>query len=136
MKALDAALDALPDGGGEAVVATPEGSVVVDVVEVDRLAARIRGIRAFGPPVDAVAEFERLTQQRALPQLRPVEVEPRLGGGTLRSDSDDEGWYELTVRPEGTAIGRYRGGAEGREAETWAITRRELGRWVDAIRRT
>jgi hypothetical protein len=136
MKPLDEAIDALPDGGGTIVVPAGNGTAEVEVVERDRLGVQVRRVRVAGAPVDAAVEVERLSRHRALPPLAPVEVEPRLGGGVLRSEADADGWFEATVRPDATTVERHRPAPDGRERDTWALTRRDLGRWLEALART
>ncbi len=135
MTPLDQALDALPRGEGSVVLPVPGGVATLDVLQADRLGVRLRSLRVTGTEVAAAHEIERLANRRGLPELRPTEIEPRLGGGSLRSVVDEEGFFEATVRPDATEIGRFRVTPEGREPTDWTLTRRDLNRWVDALQR-
>lgn len=143
--ALENALDhAIDDGSGPGpVVADLDGrSVEVDVVDVDRLGIRVRGVevqRDRDYDVGGVAE-RWPSDLRELPdRVEPVEVEPGLGGATLRSRPDerrDDTFVEVEVRGDRARVRRMRAPRGGeREDVEWSVTREQLGRLVDTLDR-
>lgn len=137
---LDEALDALGPDGGSAEIADPRGHIEVEASEVDRLGVRIEGVRIrFQAPRDVARECERLPGDlRELGEaVAPVEVDPVLGGGILRTRPDDmrdREYFEVGVRPDRAEIRRYRVGADGgRERADWTLTRDQLRRLIDGI---
>ena len=130
---LQEALDALPKEGGTATVADPAGEVQVDVVEVDRLGVRIRGVAVgHAEAVEVTAEAERLPERlRAIPErLVPIEVSPVLGGATIRtapSDMRRREFFEIEVTPTQTEVKRFKVDGDGsRTPVDWTLTREQL----------
>ena len=138
---LDQALDAVPQDGGTAVVSDPAGEVRVEVVEVDRLGVRVRGVSVgHADPIDVVAEADALpTRLRAIPEaLVPIEVDPALGGATIRTEPSDmrrREFFEVGVTPAQTDVKRFKVSKEGaREAIDWTLTREQLERLISQVR--
>lgn len=138
---LDEALDALGQDGGTAVVEDGRGRVEVEAAEVDRLGVRLRSVRVtVRSPRAVVAECERLPRDlRDLGEpVEPVEVDPQLEGGVLRTRADalrDREYFEVGVRPDRTEIRRYRVGSDGVRARAdWTMTREQLRRLLDGVR--
>ncbi len=125
------------------VKAESGGSIVeVDVVELDRLGARVGGIKVRrGKPGDVA------TQAMAAPGnlrhlgegLTPIEVEPSLGGAVLRSapeEMDGGEFWQLSIGDSGreAELGRYQVGKSGkREQKPFTLTREHLRRTVDGM---
>ncbi len=138
-RALDEALDSCT-GSGSVDAREGDVSAEVDVVEVDRLGVRIRGItvrRGADHDPEAVArDWPR--RLRDLPErLVPVEVDPELGGTTLRSDPDemrDDTFTEVEVRGAEARVRRFRAPrGQAREPVEWTTTRDGLGRLVEDL---
>jgi hypothetical protein len=136
--AIDRAMDGLRDGGTAEV---EEGGIraEVEVVEADRIGARVRRIRverqvpyALGPVADHWPK-----QLKDLPdRVIPIEVDPGLGGATLRTDPDDRSddrFIEVHVRGATTDIRRHRVVDGNREPADWAMTREGLRRILDTL---
>lgn len=131
---LGAAIDAALEPG--VVRVEQDGATAeVDVVDVDRLGATIRGVRVRVPePTDLAHRVERLPDGvRALgDRIVPVEVAPTLGGAVLRSDPRDivDGeYFDVRTGTEGTHVTRQRRG----EAVPFTLTRGQLRRLVDGV---
>lgn len=136
--ALDRELDRAT-GGGLVHAEGDGGHAEIDVVETDRLGVRVRRVRVEAPtPHDLDAIAERWPRRiRELPdRVCPIEVDPRLGGATLRSDPDDradETFVEVEVRGATTEIRRHRPTPEGRDEVEWTMTREQLRRLVETL---
>lgn len=133
---LDEALDDLDGTRGTVEVDTGNGQAEVDVVDVDRLGVRIKGVRVRRErAVDIKREAADLPKRlRSLPEpVEPVEVAPTLGGARLRSKPDrGQEYFEVDVAPEGTDIRRTRVDADGERHPTdWTMTRDQLDRLID-----
>jgi hypothetical protein len=130
--------------------ATGPGTVVVehegrraeaDVLDSDRLGARVAEVRVKrNPGFDVAEEAERLSKRiRSLPErLVPSEVDRGLGGAILRSDPDEMHggeFFELDVRSTGeTRLGRQRAvPGSDREKLDFTLTHGQLGRLVDEL---
>jgi len=138
-RALDDALDA--KGGGPGAVDIEDGGrkARVEVTDVDRLGVRVRGVRvereaARDVADEAAALPERL---RSLPEtLVPTEVDPRLGGATLRttpSEMHDGEFSQVDVRPNDVELRRYKVTEGGREPVDFTMTRPQLRRLLDEL---
>ena len=135
---IDEALDARKD----AKTVTVEGDgarAEIDVVEVDRLGVRVERVRVVRGPRDVEAEAAALPERlRTLPdRIAPVEVDPRLGGATLRSKPEemrDRDFFQVDVGREDVEVRRYRAGKDGRTARDWTMTREQLGRLIDELK--
>ncbi len=138
---LDRKLDLPGSGPGVVEVEGAKGIAQVEIVDLDRLGAQIErvGVR--------VPESAPLTQQAADicervrelgDRLVPVEVDPRLGGGVLRSDPEElrGGYYEVGLDGSGATVERYAVDEEGtRSREAFTLTRNQLERLVDDLER-
>ncbi|HHO50162.1 MAG TPA: hypothetical protein ENK18_04630 [Deltaproteobacteria bacterium] len=129
---LDSALDALPDNSGTIEIDQAGATTEVDVVDVDRLGVRLKGVRVRRTrAIDVEHEAATLPDRlRALPgRVEPVEIDPSLGGARLRTRPDRREYFEIDVEPDRTDIRRTRIDAEGtRHASDWAMTRDQLDR--------
>lgn len=138
---LEKKLDLPGSGKGRVQVEADDGSVAeVEVIDSDRLGATVDRVRV------KVAEPGALPQQadhiagrvRELGgRLIPVEVDERLGGGTLRTDPRDirgGRFYEVELDGDGASVDRYQIGEDGqRERRPYTLTREQLGRLVDDL---
>jgi len=138
-RALKEALDATNDG---VVVVDREGArAEVDVVEVDRLATRVRAVRVHrGVEFDLVAEAPKLAGRvRSLGEdLIPVEVAPTLGGAVLRTKPEhlrDGEFYELEMTGDRDLELRRVRAEPGRDRQPldFTLTRDQLERLVDEL---
>lgn len=138
---LSRALDAQLGPPGSASAESGGRRVEVEVVESDRLAARVKSIRIGGGDGDVRGQAERLPGQLrgALPEhLVPVEVAPSLGGAVLRSEPGDvRGGEFYEVRTDGscTTVERLRATAAGRERVHFTLSRDALGQVIDGLDR-
>ncbi|MEO0605929.1 MAG: hypothetical protein AAF211_31160 [Myxococcota bacterium] len=134
---LDEALDDL-DGPGTVEVDHDGRSAEVDVVDVDRIGVRVKGVRVrHDGPVDVQREAEALPDRlRSLPDsVGPIEVAPELGGAILRGTPDRERrYFEVDVQPDRTDIRRKQVDDDGERSETdWSMTRDQLERLIDEV---
>ena len=141
-KAVDDALDALnPDTPSGTVQAEVQGrSAQVEVADVDRIGVRVRRIRVER---DRDYDVERIAEAwprelRDLPdRVVPVEVDPRMGGASLRSDPDemrDGRFVDIEVRGRVAEVRRrVRNRGEVRDDADFTLTREQLGRMVDDL---
>ena len=136
-KALDEVLDKAT--GASPVHAEVDGSQVdVDVVDVDRLGVRCSRVRVHrAAPLDVAEVAAELPDRvRALGEaLEAVEVDPGLGGAVLRSEPQENEFYELGVQASGDLeLRRWRGGpGVDRAPADFTLTRKQLGRLVDEL---
>lgn len=136
-KALDDALDKATGGG--AVQAEADGCTVdVNVVDVDRLGVRCSRLRVHrAGPLDVAETAAQLPDRvRALGEaFVPVEVDAGLGGAILRSEPEDNEFFELGVQAAGELeLKRWKGGfGVEREPVDFTLTRKQLGRLVDEL---
>lgn len=135
---LDTALDAVPAGGGTVGVRRGASTAEIDVVDVDRLGVKVRGVRVERDrEVDVAGEARRLPDElRALPdRVVPVEVDPALGGARLRTRPDElrrGEYFEVDVEARRTSIRRTRVAEDGGRAPAdWTMSREQLDRLID-----
>ncbi len=125
--------------GGSVEVSGADGSVEVEIVELDGLGAKVDRVRVRVPtPSNLPQQAEKISEQvRGLGErLMPVEVDERLGGGVLRSKPEEMrgGYYEVGLDGSGATVERYRVGDDGlREKKPFTVTREQLGRLVDDL---
>lgn len=144
-KALDDALDEARDSGqtsGTVHADAGERRAEVELVDVDRLGVRVRKIRVQrDTPYDVERVAEAWPRElRDLPdRIHPVEVDPRLGGATLRSRPDEmrgDSFIDIEVRGGSAEVRRrVRHRGEAREEGELTFTREQLGRVVDDLAR-
>lgn len=106
----------------------------VDVIDVDRLGARVGRIRVTGPAVDVRVRAEQLPDalERGLGErLRPIEVAPELGGAVLRGAVDAGRYFEAQVTPDAVEIQSI--DRDSREAQPFTLTRDQLARVIDGL---
>lgn len=136
---IDEALDAREGDERTLEVAQGDARAEVDVVDVDRLGVRVERVKVVRGERDVVKEAEALPDRlRSLPdRLVPVEVDPRLGGGTLRTrpeDMRDRDFFQVDVGQRDVEVRRYRAGEAGRAPRDWTMTREQLGRLIDELK--
>jgi hypothetical protein len=125
MKTLD---DALRPG-----VVSIDG-VEVDVVDVDRLGVTVRRVSVTGPPCDLRERVDQLSRAENLPaNVRPIEVDPGLGGAVLRSVPRRKVYFEVRTDGRTTTVEKVHIGADGREKVPYTLTREQLGRMVEEL---
>ena len=139
-RALDDALDTTPEG---TVTAESDGATAeVEVAASGPIGVTVRRVkvrRGRDVPVEEAARALPDQLARAVPErVEPVEVDPALGGATLRSkpeEMDGDRFFEVEVRgPRDVTIGRYRARrGEPRETAEWSMTREQLGRLLDDL---
>ena len=134
--------EALTDVDGDRVVDVDGegGTARIDVAEAEAIGVRVRGVRMRRERVvDVGEEAHRLAGGlRCLPDtLCPVEVEPRLGGATLRSHPDamrNREFFELDLSAEEAHLSRKKVGDDGYRSDVdWTMTRDDLGRLLDEL---
>jgi hypothetical protein len=139
-RAIDEALEA--KGASGTVEASADGATAeVDVVDVDRLGVRVRGIRVRrAEPFDVDEEARELPERmRSLPdRIEPVEVDRRLGGAILRSKPEemrDREFFELGLTgPRDMDLKRLKAEpGQEREPTDWTMSRKGLGRLLDEM---
>ena len=135
------ALDAMDGEAGEVRADLDGGKATVDVVAVDRLGVKVREIRVErNKPFDLVSECEVLPDRlRSLPhRVKPVEVDPTLGGGVLRSRPEEmkkKEFYQVDLSGDReVGVRRYRVQSDGQRKQTeFTLTREQLGDLIDEI---
>lgn len=136
-RTLDQRLTPGMPAGTVGVDAPDGGRAEVEVVEVDRLGASVRGVRVRAAEAGSIAgQAARLPDAlRSLPErVVPVEVDPGLGGAILRSEPRevrDHEFFEVRTDGREATIERVRG--EARERVPFTLTREELGRLVERV---
>ncbi|MDO9280630.1 MAG: hypothetical protein Q7U06_01910 [Pseudomonadota bacterium] len=121
------------------VVRVDEGGVhaEVDVVDVDRLGVSVRGVKVrtdsgTGDVVDHAARLPRALGALA-DKLRPIEVDPTLGGAVLRSKVRRQEYFEVRSDGREVSVEKLRRGPDGRAAVPFTLTREQLGRLVEDV---
>ncbi|TVQ88764.1 MAG: hypothetical protein EA397_16335 [Deltaproteobacteria bacterium] len=136
--AIDLALDGVR-AGGTAQIEGAGTQTEIEVVESDRLGVKVRRIRVERDrayDVEALGDRWPKTVRQLPDRLKPVEIEPRLGGATLRSDPEDrvdDTFMEVEVRDRAAEVQRQRTTPAGREASDWSMTREQLRGLLDAL---
>lgn len=136
---LKSALDGAHNG--TAIVDLDGAHAEVDVEEVDRLAARVRGVRVHrAQDFDLAREAPDLAGRvRSLGEdLVPVEVSPVLGGAVLRTKPEhlrNHEFYELELHGNRDLELRRMRAEPGkdRQAVDFVLTRDQLGRLIDEL---
>jgi len=111
----------------------------VDVDDVDRLGARVRGIRMTAPRRgDVCTQASRLPEamRPLVERIIPVEVDAGLGGAVLRTDPADivdREFFEVRTDGMQATVQRLRGSGEGTTVRPFTLTREQLGRIVDGL---
>lgn len=117
-------------------------TVEVEVTDADRLGVSVRGVRVRGPERgDVVGQAQRLPEALGvLPdRVRPLEVDPALGGAVLRSrvrtprEGGAREYFEVRTDGREVSVEKLRAGPNGRAAVPFTLTREQLGRLVDDV---
>ena len=140
-KTLNDALDEMDEPSGEVYAELNGTQATVDVVAVDRLGVKVREIRVRrNEPFELVTECESLPERiRSLPhRVQPVEVDPTLGGGVLRSRPEEmrkKEFYQVDLSGDrSVGVRRYRVQSDGQRKQTdFTLTREQLGDLIDEI---
>lgn len=128
-------------GPGTVVVEHEGARAEADILDADRLGARIAEVRVNRKDgFDVADEATRLSRRvRSLPErLTPSEVDPRLGGAILRSDPEEMHggeFFELDLRATGERrLSRHRAvPGSDREKLDFTLTHGQIGRLVDEL---
>lgn len=140
-ESIEDALDALDAGTGMVRASTKRGTVAVDVVAVDRLGVKVREVSVTrDDPFDLVLECAALPERvRSLPhRVIPVEVDPRLGGGVLRSAPQEmrkSDFYQIDMDTDrNIGVRRFKVNDHGdREQIEYTLTRERLEDLIDEL---
>ena len=140
-KTLNDALDEMDEPSGEVHAELNGTQATVDVVAVDRLGVKVREVRVRrNEPFELVTECESLPERiRSLPhRVQPVEVDPTLGGGVLRSRPEEmrkKEFYQVDLSGDrSVGVRRYRVQSDGQRKQTdFTLTREQLGDLIDEI---
>ncbi|MDP2313952.1 MAG: hypothetical protein Q8P41_13680 [Pseudomonadota bacterium] len=111
-------------------------SAEVDVVDLDRLGVSVRGVKVrTAGPGDIARQAERLpgALEGLVEKVRPVEVDPALGGAVLRSTPRRREYYEVRTDGREVSVEKLRAGPEGRARVPFTLTREQLGRLVEGV---
>ncbi len=138
---LERKLDLPGSGEGRVQVEAEDGTVVeLDVVDRDRLGATVDRLRVSVPQPDPLPRQAEAIAGRVRElggRLVPVEVDERLGGGTLRTAPGEVRggrFYEIGLDGDGATVDRYQVGDDGaRRRQPYTLTREQLGRLVDDL---
>ena len=138
---LEKKLDLPGSGEGRVQVEAEDGTAVeLDVVDRDRLGATVDRVRVSVPqpgPLPQQAEAIAGRVRDLGGRLVPVEVDERLGGGTLRTAPEEirgGRFYEIGLDGDGATVDRYQVGDDGaRQRQPYTLTREQLGRLVDDL---
>jgi len=138
---LERKLDLPGSERGRVEVESPSGATAeVDVVELDRLGAKVDRVRVTSPapgPLPRQADDISGRVRDLGDRLVPVEVDERLGGGVLRTDPGEirgGRFYEIDLDGDGATVERYQVGEDNaRERQPFTLTREQLGRLVDDL---
>lgn len=139
MTALGEAAEAAIKGAGEVTVQDGSGRrATLHVRDADRLAVELEGIDVHAPADlgDRAGHLARELRPGG-ERLRAFEIDPRLGGATLRTHPEDmrgRRFFEVDVHPDGARLRRLGVDDAGRRAaEGFTVTREQLGRLVDTL---
>jgi hypothetical protein len=138
---LERKLDLPGSDRGRVDVESPSGATAeIDVVEVDRLGARVDRVRVTSPAAGALPHQAARIAARVRDlgdRLAPIEVDERLGGGVLRTEPGEirgGRFYEIGLDGGGATVERFQVGADNaRERQPFTLTREQLGRLVDDL---
>ena len=140
-RALAAEVDAKAQGPGVFEVEGAGIRAKVTVVDADRLGVTIDRIHLEGEP-GSLAERARAMAEGVRPggeALHPVEVDPGLGGGVLRSRmgaNGDRGYLQLDLDTKSAELSGHQVGSDGsRSPATITLTRPQLGRVIEGMAR-
>jgi hypothetical protein len=134
--AVDRALD--HQRRGRVGASEGERAAEVDVSEVGPIGVRVKRVAVRAPRAGVAEVAEALPERlRSLGErVAPVEVDPRLGGATLRSRPEEmreREFFEVEVRGDEVSVERYRVGEDGRAPVEFDLTRRQLRALVDEL---
>ena len=137
-KRLSEAADSKIQSPGTISVQSPDGlSAELDVAKSGPVGVILRRLRVTGPPDDLTrraADVARTIHPSGA-TLTPIEVDPRLGGATLRSPVDRQRrFYEAEVTEDSVELTRCTVGEDGARAPAeFSLTREGLSEILDGI---
>ena len=123
---------------GPVAVTSPDGlSAEINVVKTGPVGVIIDRLRVTGPAGD-IAERTNTLADTLRPNgtaLSPIEIDPRLGGATLRSPLDRQRrFFEAEVTEDAIQLTRNRVSDDGvREPTDFSLTREALREILDGI---
>jgi len=134
---LSEALDAALSAPGTATATSGDLTIEVEVKDVDRIGVVVDTIRVRGGSGSLHERAERLAEA-VRPDghsLVPIEVDPRLGGGRLRSPVDHRRrYFEANVTPAEVELRRTQVLEDNdRQPSELTVTRDQLGELVDQL---
>jgi hypothetical protein len=113
----------------------------MELSDEDRLGVSVERLRIRGGE-GSIAERAQGLARECRPagrSLGVVELDPRLGGGVLRSAPEGRGvqrYYELQLDEQGAELRRHRRDPEGRrEQEPYPLTHEQLDELIEGMRR-
>jgi hypothetical protein len=138
MSDLSDALERKIAGPGTVEVDVGGKRATVDVTDADRLGVVIDRLRVDGAEGSIVDRTEHLAEQLRPngDRLVPLEVDPNLGGGVLRTAPDEMRghFHQVDVDQNGAELTRHRVDDNGgRHREGLGVTREQLRSLVDTM---
>ncbi len=138
MSDLSDALERRISGPGTVEVDIDGKKATVDVTDADRIGVVIDRLRVDGAEGSIVDRANDLAQHLRPngDRLVPVEVDPGLGGGTLRTAPDEMRghFHQVDVDDKGAELTRHRVDDNGaRHREGLGVTREQLRSLVDTM---
>jgi hypothetical protein len=125
---------------GPIEVESEDGLAQVDLVAGDGIGVRVNRVRISVPDAAPLADQadQICGRVRALGErIVPLEVEPRLSGGVLRSapaDMRNREYYEVGLDGSGATVERFRANADvGRERQSFSLTHDQLEELVSDL---
>jgi hypothetical protein len=126
-------------GPGTVTVDAEGRRIEAHVVDADRFGVVVERLRVDGAPGDAATRANDLVEnlRPGGQRLVPLEIDPRLGGGVLRTPAEEmsEGrYFQVEVDAQGAELSRHRvDPTGGRAPEPFTVTREQLGSIVDTM---
>lgn len=124
---------------GSTQASSGPASAEADVEDADRLGVSLRRLKVAGGRGGLPGAVERLpgAASRALGEtIVPVEVDAGLGGAVFRTAPNEvreREFYEIRATGTEATVERFRAHDTGRDKVPFTLTRKQLGRLVDAL---
>lgn len=113
-----------------------EASVTAEVADADRIGVLLHGLtveRAGRGLPEALAALPTAVAGALRRPVHLVEADLGLGGGTARTDVEDQSYFELRTTGASSTLDRWRVAGGRRERVPWPLTREDLSRLVRAL---